>query len=630
MKLNKTLACLALIGTIWASCNEEKDPVQEMDMSSLETVISSSGNMAFVSHQRTTDSSHSSPKVKHKSDGIWSCKNVKYSLKRGVGGNEGFPEYNTNASIVYPGALIQGKSLNVGNPAPIVVKRAGGTISWDIVNGSKSSSSVDEVSKSSIQDAMNEVLDSSASFPADFSMTYTQIHSEEHLKFEMGISDSSPVANMRDVFGFSIDHEKNSYLVKLTQSFYTMSFDLPKSRSDLFHHSVIPNDLAKYVQPGNPATYVSDVTYGRVYYMLIQSSSLEGEMKIAVEGAFNVLVDDGKDSERASLMAKLEDLTINVKGYGGDSKSTLAAVSDTNNLKGLISNLVKSTKLGSGKPLSYVVRNVSDNQIVATKLATEYDLESCSLIIEKHEPPAWLKHWHGANGVHAKLGGIGAILHYGKIYEQKFILFSKDGKKFVHSTNASLSEVYDLKDLAKQSHLDITDKDFLNYAIGVDAAIHLDFYQFKTGKEVFEVFLFALNNGEFTEYLIDEDDKLDISRRTIDKTLLAFYPYPGRITSMSTSTKNAIDSKGILAGDFTKTRLGNAGGDNLGNLKNHWKGFPADELEAMTYFKEGNDVGTYIWVLGSIPEHNISAGRFYCVGQMNGSTMEYTVVDLKD
>ena len=37
---------------------------------------------------------------------------------------------------------------------------------------------------------------------------------------------------------------------------------------------VTPEDLARYVGAGNPTTYISDVTYYRIYYMLIESTSL--------------------------------------------------------------------------------------------------------------------------------------------------------------------------------------------------------------------------------------------------------------------------------------------------------------------------------------------------------------------
>lgn len=56
---------------------------------------------------------------------------------------------------------------------------------------------------------------------------------------------------------FSQDTTKNGFLVTLNQSYYTMSFELPSKPEDLFAEDVSGADIAPYVDPGNPAVYVS-------------------------------------------------------------------------------------------------------------------------------------------------------------------------------------------------------------------------------------------------------------------------------------------------------------------------------------------------------------------------------------
>jgi len=55
------------------------------------------------------------------------------------GGNTGFPLFNPNASVIYPGSLLQGKSLKQATPDVIAVERAGGTVSYDLNNGNLNS-----------------------------------------------------------------------------------------------------------------------------------------------------------------------------------------------------------------------------------------------------------------------------------------------------------------------------------------------------------------------------------------------------------------------------------------------------------------------------------------------------------
>lgn len=46
----------------------------------------------------------------------WTCETTDYSIQDGAGGNEGFPLFSPNASVIYPGSLLQGGSLNDATP----------------------------------------------------------------------------------------------------------------------------------------------------------------------------------------------------------------------------------------------------------------------------------------------------------------------------------------------------------------------------------------------------------------------------------------------------------------------------------------------------------------------------------
>lgn len=42
---------------------------------------------------------------------VWNCTTKTYSALEPGGGNNGFPLFNPNASVIYPGSLLQGNSL---------------------------------------------------------------------------------------------------------------------------------------------------------------------------------------------------------------------------------------------------------------------------------------------------------------------------------------------------------------------------------------------------------------------------------------------------------------------------------------------------------------------------------------
>jgi thiol-activated cytolysin len=373
---------------------------------------------------------------------VWNCKTTTYDALRGGGtGRDGFPLFNPNASVIYPGSLLQGNSLKKATPNVIAVERAGGTISYNLNNGNLASSfTVDKVAKSSIQDAMNNIIANSPSdLPANFSFTYSQVQSREALALSMGVDFENAFAEVSTDFDFSTEREYNRILVELKQNFYTMSFDIPTSLKGLFGESVTPDDLSKYVQAGNPATYISDVSYGRIYYMLVESTSSYTEMNAAVEAEFNAVVGKTEVEIDANALRELSEVKIKVMAFGGESSSTIRTIGG--NLSELVNLLAESSTISTGLPLSYVVRSVNTNQIVGVQLATQYDVTECTPAPAGGEP-IHTAHWKGQ--VLSRMGPVGAAF---ALQGTEFILISEDGKRYMRSFEAKLEGPFPLSDL---------------------------------------------------------------------------------------------------------------------------------------------------------------------------------------
>ncbi len=373
---------------------------------------------------------------------VWNCKTTTYdALKSGGTGKDGFPLFNPNASVIYPGSLLQGKSLKKATPDIIAVERSGGTISYNLNNGNLASSfMVGKVAKSSIQDAMNNIIANSPSdLPANFSFNYSQVQSREAFALSMGVDFENAFAEVSADFDFSTEKEYNRILVELKQNFYTMSFDIPTSLKGLFADSVKPEDLAKYVQPGNPATYISDVSYGRIYYMLVESTSSYTEMNAAVEAEFNAVVGKTEVEIDASALRELSEVKIKVMAFGGESSSTIRTIGG--NLSELVDLLAESSTISTGLPLSYVVRSVYDNQIVGVQLATKYDVTECEPAPAGGEP-IHTAHWKGQ--VLSRMGPVGASF---ALQGTEFILISEDGKRYMRSFEGKLDGPFPLTEL---------------------------------------------------------------------------------------------------------------------------------------------------------------------------------------
>ncbi|MGI9549799.1 MAG: thiol-activated cytolysin family protein [Aurantibacter sp.] len=316
----------------------------------------------------------------------WICTEKEVDI---TGGTHTFPLYNTNASVIWPGNLLQSKSLDNATPSDIVVKRAGGKITYNLVTGNPQATvEVPVIDQGTVQQAMNDVIAQNGEItPANFTLDVVAINSKEELALEMGLKASSLTTKVSSSFSLNTSSEYSSVLVKLTQAYYTMSYVKPTSLTEVFDPSVTGEDLAKFVQSDNPATFISSVTYGRIFYMLYESTASAQDMEFALKGSYNAVAGKVSGSVNIESLREYNNLSIKVIAYGGDSEGTLNSVGATfggedavDNLQDIVGRLAASSDIAGGLPLSYVVNSLEDpSQVVSTNLATTYTIKNCEL-----------------------------------------------------------------------------------------------------------------------------------------------------------------------------------------------------------------------------------------------------------
>ena len=148
------MGLLILLCCVWA-CN--KPPVDGQDPGEItltfsEVIESGGAPEVVVNETAISEPVEQDSLINGES---WKCTVETYDITQG---NEQFPQFNPNASVIYPGNLLQGASLDKATPDVIDVDRAGGTISYYIVSGNTTSFfEVDEVTKGKETDAMNRI-----------------------------------------------------------------------------------------------------------------------------------------------------------------------------------------------------------------------------------------------------------------------------------------------------------------------------------------------------------------------------------------------------------------------------------------------------------------------------------------
>ncbi len=447
--LSTLTVSLLLMASFFAitSCSENGTSTNPDEPQTFEEVIAQGGETGEFPDSRTTDTlSVGEPENedREKDEGgstvteRWICSTKTLSV---LDGNGQFPLFNSNADVVFPGNLLQGKTLSKATPDPIVVARAGGTVSYDLNNGNLFSTfKVDSVSKSSIQNAMNNIIANAGDVvPANFQLDIEEVQSENQLALEMGLDVSTFTTKVKSNMSFSTDRKYNRFLVKLKQSYYTMSFDLPARLNQLFHESVTPAELAKYVQPDNPATFISSVTYGRIFYMLVESTSSSQEMAAKLNVSYGAFQNKAEGSVDVDSFQEMNNVKIKVIAYGGDAAGTFELAGEAT-IQNVANKLAESTDIRAGLPLSYVVRSVErPDKIVGTSIATEFDVVDCEL--KGVLPPVTFKPW-----VDLFDDGVGAATN---VRDDIVILFNGAGTEYAWFHDRQIKgEIYSIADNA--------------------------------------------------------------------------------------------------------------------------------------------------------------------------------------
>ena len=102
---------------------------------------------------------------------------------------------------------------------------------------------------------------------------------------------------------------------------------------------------------------------------------MEAKLNVSY-GSFNNEVSGSVDVDS---FQEMNNVKIKVIAYGGDSAGSISLAGERT-IEAIAGRLEESTNIRTGLPLSYVVRSVErPDQVVGTRIATEYDVTNCEL-----------------------------------------------------------------------------------------------------------------------------------------------------------------------------------------------------------------------------------------------------------
>ncbi len=297
--------------------------------------------------------------------------------------------FDPNADVLWPGSIVQGQSLALGLLSPIGGARAPGTITLTNarIDGSTPteyiySRTLQSPSLASAQDAIHSILTSeSVNFAAKVAYTMHQAHSLNEGSVKAGIAAQFAGATLNTTFGQSWTQSKTTFLVDFTQAYYTVSFGAPTDPSAFFTPSTTVADLRPFIFSGNPAGYVSSVTYGRRLLVKFESSEDSSKVSATLDAVFTKGRAGGSITLDAEQQRVLRETKMTLLALGGSASSAVEVIGTGLDKVVSLQNYFQSganfSPSAPGVPLSYTVRYVANYQPLVVASTTSYTVPSC-------------------------------------------------------------------------------------------------------------------------------------------------------------------------------------------------------------------------------------------------------------
>ncbi len=296
----------------------------------------------------------------------------------------------TGFDSIYPGAVIQGKSLLNGNYTPVTVPRAGGTIfmtGLKLSTGSQYSKKLDTISASSVKQAIEDIIVSEnvEGTAAEASYELVQVYSEEHLYFELGVDARYKVTQISGNFSIDTTSRKNYILMKFTQKYYDVIFEDPELSTSVFRDGKNFQDPEGQISEGNPPLYVNKVSFGRQVFFLMESEYDKMDIDAAVSAAYNSGVTEIDVNSKAKYDKVFSKTKINYVVFGGDAGLALAPIAAETSvtmydaIKDFLANPEAANFSASspGVPIAYSLRYLKDRTPVLMTYTSTAKMNQC-------------------------------------------------------------------------------------------------------------------------------------------------------------------------------------------------------------------------------------------------------------
>ncbi|SYZ74160.1 exported hypothetical protein [Candidatus Zixiibacteriota bacterium] len=255
-----------------------------------------------------------------------------------------------NFGVLWPGNIIQGKSITTGNLKQLLLDRGPMTLTIS-VDAPVTSTAVDTPNSVTAQQAVADLKrsvdkdlngDNAPSSPGTVNFKVEAANSFEQSMLSMGVTGGYSVpmeGNLGGSAAMSVTRglQEQTIVARLVQKLFTIRIadDLPglQTPSGYLAPNVTMNDIraqesAGNIGPDNLPMYIESVSYGRIIVFTLKSSTASSieDLKAAVNAAYEQY--EGSGSINSAQQQILSTRTTEVYQAGGDPTAAQAAVAN--------------------------------------------------------------------------------------------------------------------------------------------------------------------------------------------------------------------------------------------------------------------------------------------------------------
>lgn len=281
-----------------------------------------------------------------------------------------------NLDVIYPGSILRGSSFMNATYDPLVLKNAFKPVTLSMSLRGELVNAITLPIPSDVRNTINGLVGKNKNFiDYDAIPTYYEYQSDEVTtedSFKKALDAHLNVNVLGGLVKVNFGYTQNSgstntksyVMVKVRQRLYSMTID-PKYYTDWIDGDINTNNFGTH-EP----VYVSNVDYGRVAYILIETTKDEAYNNMMVKASVGValkVVDIGVDVNYSEEFKRLfAQNKVKVMIVGGPL-SLGGKVTDYNSFVNFLQAPTPNDLVSSSAPISYKIRRLKDNTEVEVK-----------------------------------------------------------------------------------------------------------------------------------------------------------------------------------------------------------------------------------------------------------------------